>query len=163
MIRPSKLLGHLAAVEAGPLLERAGHAGKYQVSSADVKQSARSCGRSTHVSSGRRPAGWRGRRRRRSCRAEGMRFSSSLAAKRELLRIFDKIKQVGVRAAELVFAIHAERVIPDHPAAQMEADLLAGDLQLGGILIADRQPERARRLERAMHRRDPVRDQARYS
>ena len=84
-----------------------------------------------------------------------MRFSSSSARKVNCLRILDEIEQVGVRAAELVFAVHAERVVPDDPTAGVEADLLAEQLQLGGILVADGQPERARRLERPMHGRNP--------
>src|SRR5689334_12204535 len=56
--------------------------------------------------------------------------------KRKFLRVFEEMKQVGVRAAELVFAVHAERVVPDDPTADVEAEFLRLDLQLGGVFVA---------------------------
>ena len=61
-----------------------------------------------------------------------------------------------MRAAELRFAIHAERVVPDHPTANVEADLLRLDLQFGRVFIADGQPERAVWLQSPMHGLNPV-------
>ncbi len=65
-----------------------------------------------------------------------------VAAKGETFRVFHKVKQVRVRAGELVRAVHAKRVIPNHPTAAVKASALSLQLELGGILVANRQPER---------------------
>ena len=64
---------------------------------------------------------------------------------------------MDVRAGELLRAVDAERVVPDDPAAGRKADLVLGvDLQLGGVFVADRQPESAAWLEHAMHFLHPL-------
>ena len=56
--------------------------------------------------------------------------------------VLHEVKQVGVASGELIFAIDAESVVPDHPASQGQADLAVGDhLQLGREFIADRAPD----------------------
>src|SRR5262249_50850999 len=54
------------------------------------------------------------------------------------------------------FAIDAKRVVPDDPTANVEAELLRLDLQFGGIFVADREPERAIRLQDSMDGANPV-------
>src|SRR5690349_10676940 len=66
------------------------------------------------------------------------------------------MEQVRVRAAELLLAVHPERVVPDDPTAAVEAGILAGNLELGGIIVPDGEPESAVGLEDAMDRGDPI-------
>ena len=66
------------------------------------------------------------------------------------------MEEVRVRAAEPADAIHAERVIPDHPTPAGEAQFALGDqLQLRGVFVADGQPERAVGLQRPVHAGHP--------
>jgi hypothetical protein len=63
---------------------------------------------------------------------------------------------MGVRAAELLLAVHTERVVPDYPAPAGEADFPGDELQFGGVFVADRQPESPRRLEDVKDPCDPL-------
>ena len=75
----------------------------------------------------------------------------------EVLRVFYHVEQVGVRAAELLFAVHAEGVIPHDPTTADEPVLLLQhDFQLGRVFVADGQPEGAVRLEHADHFGGPL-------
>ena len=57
MMRPNSCSGIWQPWKPARSLKVPATRGKYQVSSSDVKQSARSCGRRIHVSSGKRPSG----------------------------------------------------------------------------------------------------------
>ena len=74
----------------------------------------------------------------------------------EVLFIFDEMKQMSVRARELFLAVDSEGVIPDHPTAAVETNLLCFDFKFGCVLVADRQPERAIVFEYAMDLRHPL-------
>lgn len=187
---PEKLLGHLATVESGPLLEGAGHAGKIP----GILRHAEAIGQvlrpervrpilvARRVEEGRRPRrvvaddfthgiGGANNPGVVGQAAAGVRplvivneFAGGrhavvqvFVAEGEVDRVFDEMKQVGVGTGELPGAVDAECVVPDHPAPAVKADLLAGQLQLGGIFIADRQPESALRLENAVNAADPRR------
>ena len=65
------------------------------------------------------------------------------------------MKNMSVRAAEFEFTVHAEGVVPDHPASTVKANVLTDDFQFGGIVIADGQPERAGRFQGAIDFADP--------
>jgi hypothetical protein len=72
-----------------------------------------------------------------------------LVVEGEALRVLNEVEQVRVAPAELLGAVDAEGVVPDNPVPQGQAHVAVEDhLQLGRELVADRQPERAVRLER---------------
>ena len=67
------------------------------------------------------------------------------------------MKQMHVRPRKLPPAIDAKCVVPHDPAACREPDLVLGiDLQLGGVLVPDRQPKRAARLQQAVNLFHPL-------
>ena len=142
-----ELLRHLAAMKAGPLLERPRHSREIPrvlplgeaVAQVLWTQDPRVVGQS--------PAGISPRVGIHELPGRGNAVLRVVLPKGETFRILDEVEQMGMRAAELMRAIDAERVIPDDPTAAMKADLLTLQLQLGGEFIADRQPERARRLQ----------------
>src|SRR6185312_14272662 len=69
----------------------------------------------------------------------------------EVLLVLCEIKDVRVAAGELRLGLLAEGVVPDDPVAEVEPDLPPGDYaQVGGVLVADRQVERAGGLEGAV-------------
>src|SRR5579859_1141737 len=134
-----QLLGHLTAVPARALLERT--ADPTEVPGVLVRlPPLRQVLRPQDPRIVRQPAARHGPRvgihhlpRRRD--------PDRVAVERELLGVLDKVEQMRVAAAELLRAVDAECVVPDHPAAAGEADLLLEDqLQLRGVLVADRQP-----------------------
>ena len=85
------------------------------------------------------------------------RHPDRIRIERERLRILDEMKNVRVAARKLRLAVHAERVVPDHPAPAAQPQLpLKEHLQLRRKIIPDRQPERPRRLERRHQRRPPL-------
>ena len=85
------------------------------------------------------------------------RHSDLVCLEREPLRILDHLKQMGVRAAEFVLAVHAERVVPDDPTAADQPMLpLHQDLQLGSVLVANGQPERPVVLQDPHDLADPL-------
>ena len=45
----------------------------------------------------------------------------------EVLFILDEVKQMSVGASEFLLAVDPKRVVPDHSAAAMEADLFGFD------------------------------------
>ena len=139
-----KLLRHLAAVPAGPLLKGPAHAGKIPRVFVRLKPlgqilRAKDPGVVGEPAGGIRPRVGidqlprRGDSHRRVGGVEG-----------EFLRVLHHLKQVRVRAIELRRAIHSEGVIPDDPTAAGQPMLpLKHDLQLGGVFVADGQPKRA--------------------
>ena len=78
------------------------------------------------------------------------------ASERNVLFVFDEVKQMGVGPAETVLAIDAKGVIPNDPAATMEASLLSFDFKLRRILVANGQPKRPIGFERAVNAFDPL-------
>ena len=76
--------------------------------------------------------------------------------KREIARIFNEVKKMRVATGEFLFAMNAECVIPDHPAAATETKLLGDYFQFGGIFVADGEPESAVGAERAMDAGHPL-------
>ena len=152
MIRPSSCSGIWQPCKPARSLNVPATRGKYQVSSSGAKPSGRSCGRRIQVSSGRRPLGFARAVGVDQLPGRGDADRRIVGVERELLRVLDEVEQVRVRAAELALAVHAERVVPDDPASAGEAQLaLADQLQLGGVLVADGQPERAVGLQHAAH------------
>ena len=115
MIRPSSCSGIWQPCQPVRSLNVPQTRGKYHVSSSGWKPSGRSCGRRIQVSSGSRPVGVRPAVAVDQLPGRG--HADRLGVERELLRVLDEVEQVGVRAAELVLAVHAERVVPDDPTA----------------------------------------------
>ena len=121
-----ELLGHLAAVEAGALLEGAGDAGEVP----DVLVGAEAVDdvlRADEPGIVREPAG----RIRAGVAVDelaGRGDADLVVVERAVLRVLDEVEEMRVRAAELIFAVHAEGVVPDDPAPASEADLLAEEL-----------------------------------
>ena len=147
---PQQLFGHLAAVPAGPLVESAAHTrevpgvfvgveaiGKVLRSQDPGVVGQPSLGISPLVAVNQLP-----RRRHSKCGVVGV--------EGELVRVLGHVEQMGVGAAELVFAVDPESVVPDDPtAAGQSVLLLQHDLQLGRVLVSDGQPEGAVGLEHA--------------
>ena len=74
--------------------------------------------------------------------------ADGLVVESKTFGVLHEIKQVGMTAAELPGAVDPKRIVPDHPVSQRQPELaVEEDLHLGGILVADRQPERAVGLE----------------
>ena len=86
----------------------------------------------------------------------GRRDPDCLGVETEFLGILDEVKQMRMRPAELEFAVHTERVVPDHPTSAVEPQGLRQQLQLGCVFISNRQPEGAVRLEDTVDFRDPI-------
>ena len=83
--------------------------------------------------------------------------SRIVGIEREVFRVLHEVEQVGVRTAEATFAIHAKRVVPDHPTSRVKANFSLGqDLQLRGEFVADREPKSAVGFERAMDAANPL-------
>src|SRR5262249_22684114 len=75
----------------------------------------------------------------------------------EPLRVLHEVKQVRVAPIELSGAVDSECVVPDHPTAARESELLLeNQLQLSRVFIADRQPKSAVRLQDALDRPAPT-------
>ena len=72
----------------------------------------------------------------------GGRDTDFILVKSVTLGILDEMEEVRVRAIELLRAIDAERVVPDHPAATSQLEVVLGEqLDLRGLFIADSDPE----------------------
>ena len=61
-----------------------------------------------------------------------------------------------MRTSELVLTVDSERVVPDHPASRVKADLLSGHFEFCRKVIADSQPECAVILENSPDRLHPI-------
>mgnify|MGYP006879620655 CR=1 FL=1 len=61
-----------------------------------------------------------------------------------------------MRTGEFFLAIHAKRVVPDHPTTTMKANFLCFDFQFCSVLVTNRQPERPVVFEDAMNLGHPV-------
>src|SRR5262249_33951703 len=68
---------------------------------------------------------------------------NGFAVERKELLVFHEMKNMCMAAAEFLGAADAESVIPDDPAAAMEANFLEKDFQLGCKFIPDREPKSA--------------------
>ena len=150
-----QLFGHLAPVPAGPFLERPAHARDVP----DILVGGEACRRILRAENPRvvrkPPLGM--------CTRIGIdelpcrRNPNGIRVEREEPGVFDEVEQMRVTAAEFLFAVHAERVIPDHPtAAEQPQFTLEEQLQFGGEVIANRQPERAGRFKRVYQRLAPL-------
>ena len=149
-----QLLGHLAAVPAGTFLECAADAGEVP----RVGVGAKALGQVLWAEDPgvvREPAGRAGPLVAVDEFA-GARHPDRVGVEREVCGILHEVKDVGMRAAELLPAVDAEGVIPDHPAAAGEPEIAGCDhLEFGRIFVADRQPERPVRREHAAHLSHP--------
>ena len=150
-----QLFRHLTAVKSGPLFERAGNAREVP-GVFGRSEAARQILRSQDPRIVRQAAGGVGPIVGiHQLPGRGDAVLQLFGPEGELLGVFDKVKQVGVRPAELILAVHAKRVVPDDPTTRVETDLLAGNFEFGRVLVADSQPERARLFQRAVDRRNP--------
>jgi hypothetical protein len=75
---------------------------------------------------------------------------------REGQRVLHEVEQVGMRASELVFAMHSECVVPDDPAAALKADFLSRHFQFRRVFVSNGQPECSRGNEQAMELLHPL-------
>lgn len=105
------------------------------------------------MSSGRRPPSRVCRRVQLPCRRD----QDCIAIEGELFAVFyGEVEDMRVRATEFEFAVHAERVVPDHPTAAVKTDFLAEDFQFGGVIVTDGQLKVPVGLEDSMDCRDPL-------
>src|SRR4051812_15841183 len=80
----------------------------------------------------------------------GRRYANGRRIEDKFLRVLHEMKQVRVASAELVLAVDAEGVIPDHPASAVKSQFsLENELCFRGELVPNRQPECSRGLKRA--------------
>src|SRR5579871_3707845 len=61
-----------------------------------------------------------------------------------------------VRSAKLLRAVNSERVVPNHPVAQVESHTLGEALHFCNVFVANGQPQSARRLEASMNCLEPI-------
>src|SRR5208337_940432 len=67
-----------------------------------------------------------------------------LIVKGKTFGVLHEVIQVGMTAAEFPGAVDPKRIVPNHPASERQPQLaMEENLQLSGVFVADRQPERA--------------------
>lgn len=69
--------------------------------------------------------------------------ADGLVVKNEVLFVFDEIQDMGVGASEFFFRGLAEGVVPDDPVSHCEIELASDDADIGGIIVANGDPEGA--------------------
>jgi hypothetical protein len=137
---PQKLFRHLTAMPACPFLKSAANSAEIPSILARLKCLGHILGpqdpgivRKSALGIGPRIGVYQLPRRR---------HPNVLAIKRKVFAVFDEMKKMRMAAAKLLGAVDPKRVIPDNPTSAGEPKLSLKDhLELGGKLIADRQPK----------------------